>query len=294
MAYFKSEYTEAEVKERFRELLQKYDYRNPNKQELIDAIRREYEKKLIMIKCAATHRSGTKSYTRQEYMQLILAQKKCINRVLQKIVRIDKVRYVMLRQQLNFDNYVDVYSRFNVIAFLNEDSKTCEVYYFLRREIEFATEYLAKDEKEYDALMVQIENMMGKHIHETMSEYEKKYIDPIEMQQLDTICNFVTATPGENRMSEMELYSGVANVIILLFLVMAILLKEIMIVMFALPFVLWVGFVKIWDIFVLEAYDKSDRRLHTYSKDKEKKGFQEQCLGFAKKTVEKIKSLVKK
>lgn len=294
MAYFKNEYTEEEVKARFRELLQKYDYRNPNKQELIYAIRNEYEKKMSMIKCSATYRSGSKNYTRQEYMQLILAQKKCISKVLKKIVRVDKVRYILLRQQLQFDNYVDVYSRFNVIAFLEEDSKTCEVYYFLRREIEFATEYLAKDEKEYDTLMTQIENMMGKHIHETMTEYEKKYIDEIEMQQLDAICNYAKSSPEDNRAPEIELYGSVANVIILLFLVMAIIMKEIMIVMFALPFVIWVGFVKVWDIFVVEAYEKNGRRLHSYSKDKEPENFKEKCVEIYKKVADKIKSLLAK
>ncbi len=268
MAYFKDVYTEEEIRERFRELLLKYDYRNPNKQELIEAIWREYEKKLLHIKCAAKRHTGTKTYTREEYAQFILEQKKLINKVLRRIVVRDRLRYIVLRQQLNFDNYIDLYSRFNIVAFVEEDKEICEQYYALRRDVEYATGYLAKDEAEYDKLMLQIETMMGKHVHQTLHDYEKKYIDPIEMQQIDTICAISQNVPAEEKEPAINMYANMAKVIILFFLIMAIGYKEVMIAVFAAPFAVWIGFIKLWNIFVVEEADKKERRVNGYTKKK--------------------------
>lgn len=52
MAYFNNPRTEEELKEQFRQLLIKNDYRNPKNERLIKEIRKEYDERLLQIKRA--------------------------------------------------------------------------------------------------------------------------------------------------------------------------------------------------------------------------------------------------
>lgn len=292
MGYFNNPRSEEELKDQFRKLLIKYDYRNPKNQKLIAAIRREYDQELLNIKRANGYQTfgdkvkahsdkvkqerqqerqrvaqlQNKQYTKQDFTDLVNREKRYIDNIIKKIVSTDRKRYHDLRFQLAYgENYIELYEYFNNQSMFKEDERTKATYTSIREEIEYAVDHLSSSKKQSNELMRQVEVMMGKYIYECFTKYETLYVDPIEIQQADSA--YGVAKNKKN----MEKESTGANFLIKIAIppmiglgIIALLSGEpIALPLFTAPFILWIVVIKLWDIFVAKPLTKRARRVRT-------------------------------
>lgn len=232
MSYFNNPRTEEELKEQFRKLLIKYNYRDPKNEKLISAIRKEYEEKLLQIKRANGYQTlgdkavnligkagnavkeyskelereqqreqqriaGLKNrkYTKQEYAEFLKLEKKYIDSIVQNAVRQENVVYLSLKAKSKLNDNVVLYRFFVGNSLLLQTADVQERLNLLREKIEYATESFSQNRKQYNDLTVQLENVMGKYIADCVYKYEEMYVDPIEIQRTDKMYKTSRFTP---------------------------------------------------------------------------------------------------
>ena len=224
MMYFSNPRTEEELKEQFRKLLIKNNYRDPKNQKLIAEIRKEYDSKLLEIKRANGYQTlgdkaksfidkaatkakeyadeaerekqleqqriaclKSKKYTKQEYYDLINREKKYIDHIVKSVVQNQEILYKSLKANIKENSYETLYRFFVSNTMLLQHVIDKKSFDALREEIEYATDYLSQNRKHYEQLMLQVEKMLGEHIAKALLAYEEMYVDPIKIQESDAL-----------------------------------------------------------------------------------------------------------
>lgn len=290
MGYFNNPRSEEELKDQFRKLLIKYDYRNPKNEKLISAIRREYDQELLNIKRANGYQTfgdkvkahsdkvkqerqqerqrvaqlQNKRYTKQDFTDLVNREKRYIDTIIKRIVSTDIRRYRMLRQVVSSGEYAYLYGEFNKSIIDEEEPQIRNTYNSIREEIEYAIDSLSQNRKQADNLIYQIEVMMGKQIYQCLVKYEEMYVDPIEIQKLDAVSNIKKKTPKEKESTGADLLIKIAIPPMIALGIIALLSGEpIALPLFTAPFILWIVVIKLWDIFIAKPLQKRSRRVRT-------------------------------
>lgn len=211
MAYFNNPRTEEELKNQFRQLLIKYDYRNPKNEKLISAIRKEYDQTLLQIKrangyqttrdkmtnaikkaeqdraneCQRITNLKNKRYTKQDLSNLLDEEKRYIEQIVRSAVHDESVVYLSLKAKAGMEDYVLLYNFFTSNSILLQSIVPADTFNRVREEIEYAVDYLSQNKRHFENVMTQVETMMGKKIAESIVKYEELYLDPISIQETD-------------------------------------------------------------------------------------------------------------
>ena len=200
MAYFTNPRTEEELKEQFRQLLIKYDYRNPKNEKLIAEIRKEYEQTLKQIKYDNGYRTAgqqikegitgyinkqsaeyekeearkralrNKPYTKQDLSNLIEEQKRFINGSVQKILVAQNHGYEDLKEAIiNAKRGKDIY-----------DVYAGNRIHEMKERLEYCVLALAgKNELQAEIMLSKVEDQLGAYVKQVFQQYEKNTVDPI-------------------------------------------------------------------------------------------------------------------
>lgn len=224
MAYFNNPRTEEELNNQFRQLLIKNNYRDPKNQKLVAAIRKEYDERLLQIKRANGYQTTgdkvknfiekanakaqarldemeraeqaekqriaqlqNKRFTKQELSDLLDKEKRYIDRIICDAVRGESVVYLSLKSKSVSDDFVMLYQFFVSNSLVLQGTVPDDEFNAVREEIEYAVDYLSSNKKQYEKVMLQVENMMGKLISESVKKYEEMYVDPIKIQETDQL-----------------------------------------------------------------------------------------------------------
>lgn len=224
MAYFTNPRTEEELKEQYRKLLIRYDYRNSKNEKLIAEIRKEYEQKLKQIRYDSGYRTTAqkikesvtsylaqqsaeyeqeedrkralrnKPYTKQDLLNLIEEQKRFINDTVYQILKEQSSGYTNLKEivmnAVRGKEIYDVYSGIGLASLspakLNADCKDLREMVKMKERMEYCVLSLAgRNEKQMEIMLSQVEDQLGNCVKQVFQQYEKKVVDPIvEMEAL--------------------------------------------------------------------------------------------------------------
>ena len=226
MAYFNNPRTEEELNNQFRQLLIKNNYRDPQNQKLVAAIRKEYDERLLQIKRANGYQTTgdkvknfieeanakaqarldemeraeqaekqriaqlqNKKFSKQDLSDLLDLEKRYIDQIIHTSVQDESILYLSLKAKSKVNDYVMLYQFFvsNSLDIQNIVPKA--KFNAVREELEYAVEYLSANKKQYEKVMLQVEEMMGKKISELIIKYEEIYVDPIRIQETDSLYN---------------------------------------------------------------------------------------------------------
>ena len=309
MAYFSNPRTEEELKEQFRQLLIKNDYRNPKNERLIKEIRKEYDERLLQIKRANGYQTfgdkannlvkntsraiqnysdkveqehlqekqriqqlKNKRYTKQEYANLLIEEKKCIEIIIQKAVKNETNIYKALKGKANLGDYVVLYNFFMTYGMASQDESVIRRIRGIREELEYATEHLAQSKKEYDNLLTEIERLMGKYVSECIVKYENMYLDPITLQELDRAYKVSKHNP-KTWSSALHLLFTVPAYILLVLSVLLALTVERGVFWLSLLCVIWLVIMETWNVLVVKPHEKKKNRVRTHSQAMQEESF---------------------
>ncbi|MBO5057379.1 MAG: hypothetical protein J6C64_13640 [Lachnospiraceae bacterium] len=217
MAYFNNPRTEEELKDQFRKLLAKYDYRDPKNEKLISAIRKEYDEKLLEIKRANGYQTTFEKvsntiekkldevkkaneaekarierlknhrYTKEEYVKLYNNVKLNLSNLIQALVIENKCTKNIINRLNELDN-VGFYQWFNAQRFFIavSDDELMEKYNSSREILEYAIQSISKQTKtKYEKNLEIMEEAMGKYFREYYQACCDKYLDPIEIAEYE-------------------------------------------------------------------------------------------------------------
>lgn len=233
MAYFNNPRTEEELKDQFRRLLAKFDYRDPKNEKLISAIRKEYNEKLLEIKRANGYQTTFEKvsstiekkldevkkaneaekarierlqnhrYTKEEYTKLYNNVKVNLSNLIQALVIENKCTKNIINRLNELDN-VGFYQWFNAQRFFIavSDDELMEKYNSSREVLEYAIQSISKQTKtKYEKNLEIMEEAMGKYFREYYQACCDKYLDPIEISEYEIqaqkdmkLANIVTAS----------------------------------------------------------------------------------------------------
>ena len=215
MRYFNNPKTEEELKNQYRQLLIKYDYRSEKNASIIAEIKKEHDAILMQIKRANGYRTVSEkivdgardihagivetkreeekrvnnlknhNYSKAEIQNLILETTKCIQKIVRSIVKKQSLDYISLRKVVKSCDTEQIARWFNthmehmVILALSRE------YNEVREKLEYALKSQSKDKKSQEAYMIQMEKMMGKQIVNAFDKYEEELVDPILVAELN-------------------------------------------------------------------------------------------------------------
>lgn len=217
MKYFNNPKTEEELKDQYRKLLIKYDYRSEKNATVIAEIKKEHDTILMQIKRANGYRTmsekiidGAKdihtgivetrreeerrvnnlknhNYSKAEIQNLILETTKCIHKIVRSILKKQSLDYISLRNVVKSCDTEQIARWFNthmehmVIPALSRE------YNETREKLEYALKSQSNDKKSQEAYMIQMEKMMGKQIITAFDKYEAELVDPIIVAEQSVI-----------------------------------------------------------------------------------------------------------
>ncbi|MSS62795.1 hypothetical protein [Velocimicrobium porci] len=215
MSYFNNPQTEEELKNQYRRLLIKYDYRSDKNIKIIEEIRREYNLLQMQIKRANGYRTPTEkiydevkaftkevgeahraeeqrinqlknhTYTKAEIQSLIEKTKSCVDKIVYSIVKKQLVPYVSLHNVVARCDSEQICRWFNTHAVSAVPVNLHTEYDEVREKLEYALKSRSNDKKSQEAFMVQMEKMIGNHIALVFRKYEDELIDPIVIAEQD-------------------------------------------------------------------------------------------------------------
>lgn len=215
MSYFNNPKTEEELKNQYRRLLIKYDYRSEKNVKVIEEIRREYNLLQMQIKRANGYRTPTEkiydevkaftkevgeahraeeqrinqlknhAYTKAEIQSLIEKTKSCVDKIVYSIVKKQLVPYVSLHKVVARCDSEQICRWFNTHAVSAVPVNLHTEYDEVREKLEYALKSRSNDKKSQEAFMVQMEKMIGNHIALVFRKYEDELIDPIVIAEQD-------------------------------------------------------------------------------------------------------------
>lgn len=309
MAYFSNPHTEEELKEQFRQLLIKNDYRNPKNERLIKEIRKEYDERLLQIKRANGYQTfgdkannlvkntsraiqnysdkveqerireqqrvqqlRNKRYTKQEYTNLLVEEKKCIDIIVQKAVRNETNIYKAIKAKSKLGDYVVLYNYFMTYGMASQDENVIRRIRGLREELEYATEHLAQSKKHYDNLLIEIETLMGKYVNECIIKYEDMYLDPISIQNTDSMYKVSKHTPKTWSSTLHLVFTVPAYILLVLSVLIGLTIDEAGFVLSILC-VVWLVIMEAWYLLVVKPHEKKKNRVRTRSQAMQEESF---------------------
>lgn len=209
MKYFNNPTTEEELKNQYRKLLIKHDYRSEKNAGIIAEIKKEHDMIQIQIKRSNGYRTtsekvidGAKElhreysnarreeeerisrlknhkYTKVEIQSLVDETKKYITKIIYIILKKQSYDYVNLKDVVKKCDTEQIARWVNTHARKMVDSKLSDEYDEIREKLEYALKSQSKDKKSQEAFMIQMEKMMGNHIISVFNKYEKEIVDPI-------------------------------------------------------------------------------------------------------------------
>ena len=215
MRYFNNPKTEEELKDQYRRLLIKYDYRSEKNAKIIEEIRKEYNAIQMQIKRANGYRTMTEKvvdgvkdihasyveanqaeeqrirrlknhvYTKQEIQKLIDETKQCATKIIYDIVKRQLLPYVSLRKVVTSCDPEQICRWFNTNAVKAVNNSLRMPYDEVREKLEYALKSQSNDKKSQETFMVQMEKMLGNHISLIFNKYESELIDPIVVTELN-------------------------------------------------------------------------------------------------------------
>ncbi len=215
MSYFDNPKTEEELKNQYRRLLIKYDYRSEKNIKIIEEIRREYNSLQMQIKRANGYRTPTEkihdevkaftkevrevhqaeeqrisqlknhTYTKAEIQSLIEKTKACVDKIVYSIVKKQLVPYVSLHKVVSRCDSEQICRWFNTHAVNTVPVNLHTEYDEVREKLEYALKSRSDDKKSQEEFMVQMEKMIGNHIALVFRKYEDELIDPIVIAEQD-------------------------------------------------------------------------------------------------------------
>ncbi len=295
MEYFNNPRTEEELKDQFRKLLIKHDYRNPKNEKLIKAIRKEYEEKLLQIKRANGYQTlgekaintvkaytnelererqqerqrisqlKNKVYTKQEYTELLNKEKRYIDRIIQAAVKDENTVYLSLKAKSKSNDYIVLYRFFTSNSLRLQTTVNFNEFNSLREQIEYATEYLTPNKKQYETLMTQIETMMGKQIAQSLIKYEDMYVDPINIQKTDSMYKDYQHAPKSLNSAIHLILTVPAYIILVISVLLALTSGEGGLFAIALICVVWIAFIELWNVLVVKPHERKKNRMRTHN-----------------------------
>ena len=301
MAYFTNPRNEEELNEQFRQLLIQNDYRNPKNERLIKEIRKEYDEQLLQIKRANGYQTfgdtvnnlvkgaskaiqnysdkveqkrlqeeqriqqlKNKQYTKQEYTNLLDEQKKCIDIIVQKAVKNETNVYKIVKAKSKLGDYVVLYNYFMTYGMAFQEENIVRRIRGLREEIEYATEHFAQSKKHYDNLLTEIEKLMGEYVNECIIKYEDMYLDPISIQNTDSLYKVSKYTPKTWNSAIHLMLTLPAYIILVLTIPVGLFFEEAVWVVSFLCIV-WLLFMESWYLLVVKPHEKRKNRVRTHS-----------------------------
>ena len=215
MSYFNNPKTEEELKNQYRRLLIKYDYRSEKNVKVIEEIRKEYNAIQMQIKRANGYRTPTEkirdevksfatevgeayrneerrinqlknhTYTKAEIQSLIEKTKYYVDKIVYSIVEKQLVPYVSLHNVVFRCDSEQICRWFNTHAIKAVPSNLSTEYDEVREKLEYALKSKSNDKKSQEAYMIQMEKMIGNHIASVFKKYEDELIDPIVIAEQD-------------------------------------------------------------------------------------------------------------
>lgn len=221
MPYFNNPRTEEELKEQFRKLLIKNDYRNPNNTKLISEIRKEYDEKLMQIKRAngyqttfekvtntikreseavnkaraaeKTRVEGLRNhrYTKEEYVKLMNNTKFYLRKVIELLVK-ENVCTTIIISHLNTLDDEAFYQWFNAQRYsITISDKQLQLEYNRAREaLEYAIRSISTQTKtNVEKNLVAMEKTLGHYFKEYYHACCDEYLDPIELSEQEVNVN---------------------------------------------------------------------------------------------------------
>lgn len=301
MAYFNNPRNEEDLKEQFRKLLIKNDYRNPKNERLIKEIRKEYDEKLLQIKRANGYQTfgdkannfmkntsraiqnysdkveqeriqekqriqqlKNKKYTKQEYTDLINKEKYYIRQIIENAVKQENTVYLSLKAYTKTNNFVEVYRFFTSNSILLQSVIKPTEFNALREQIEYATEYFSQSTKQYDNLMNELDIMMGKHINQCIIKFEDMYLDPLHIQETDSRYGHSTKVQGNWNSQLHKLFTLPAYIMLVITALVGITTEPSAFV-FSLLCIVWLIIIEFWYKFVVLPHEKRKNRVRTHS-----------------------------
>lgn len=216
MAYFTNPRTEEDLKEQYRKLLIRYDYRNPKNEKLITEIRKEYDEKLMQIKRANGYRTPMEKissaiknevnelkemtnaenervnrlrnhqYTKEEYTQSYNNVKLCLRQVVEALVKQDLFTHAII-VKLNILDNVGLYRWFNAQrTSMILDGELKRKYDSSREVLEYAIQSISRQTKvDYEKSLTSMEDTMGQYFRDYYKACCDKYLDPIAVSEYE-------------------------------------------------------------------------------------------------------------
>lgn len=211
MGYFIRPQSEEDLKEQYRKLLIKYDYRSSKNQSLIEDITREYNQLSRQLKSEgvkkvvkevsdsyqslkAKHirekeeenerirRMRNKNYSNQEIQTMIVELYKELDVILKEIVKDNKGSYYSL-SKMSYrldDTHLCRWFHNNLGGYALQGDMVR--YDTIREKLEYALKGRAGgNSKSEEAIMTAHEKSLGQHINKRLKEYEDLYIDPVDI-----------------------------------------------------------------------------------------------------------------
>lgn len=215
MKYFNNPKTEDELKNQYRQLLIKYDYRSEKNAPIMAEIKREHDAILMQIKRANGYRTmsekiieGAKDmhsefveakreeekrvnnlknhkYSKEEIQNLILDTKKCIQKIVYSVLKKQTTDYYSLRKVVKACDSEQIARWFNTHIEHMVVPELSQKYNEIREKLEYALKSQSRDYKSQEAYMIQMEKMMGNQIIVSFEKYESELVDPIVIAELN-------------------------------------------------------------------------------------------------------------
>lgn len=211
MSYFIYTNTEEELKNQYRKLLIKYDYKSGKNQSIIDSITKEYEAMLKKVRYDNGYRTlgqkvvesinkyvkqvaddeeqeqarisalENRKYTVQDLSNMLVEMKRAINNAMYTIVKPQGDTYEMMKGVISGTKGGEqVYLHFMKIhvGCLSEEERL--KFHKQREEIEYCVFSLCnKDEKKWDEYLHKVNEQLGLYMKKAFLQYEDKFGDPI-------------------------------------------------------------------------------------------------------------------
>lgn len=212
MSYFNNPRTEEELKNQYRQLLIKNDYRNPKNEAIINAIRKEYEEHSMQIKRAngyrtpvekigdyiskeATERNNARiaeqnrvkglqkhKYTKEEYTKALNSVKYYLRQTIEIIVK-NKTFTSAIITKLNRLDDIGFYQWFNAQCFTwTGDIELDNKYNSSREVLEYAIKSISEQtHTNQEKNMLTMEKSLGQYFRDYFNACCDKYLDPIDI-----------------------------------------------------------------------------------------------------------------
>lgn len=253
MSYFNSPHTEEELKDQYRELLSKHDYRDPENLKLMNDIRKEYDETLMKIKRANGYRTpfekiteSAKNYVNREideYKSIKAAEKERINKlsnhrytkeecienynnvmyylkqVIESNVKNSGSNLIIISRINSLDN-IGFYQWFNANNYTNIGNLELKNQYDSTREVlEYSIRSISEQTKtNYEKNLLKMEDSLGKFFKEYYRECCDKYVDPIKVAEDERI-----SQQNSKDNAKLAKYGSIYVIFILLFLLCSVL-----------------------------------------------------------------------